>query len=177
MLVVGYLPLCMLRAMASSDPHILVLGLGNTLLSDEAVGVRVVEYLTGWPEADRADLRLMDGGTMGLSLTVAIEDAAALIVVDAANLEGPAGQVVVFEGTDMDAFLRNRGRSPHDIGFDDIMDALRLRQAVPERRALIGIQPGHVGVGETLTRSVAEAVPVAAETISHLLTRWRRPGN
>ena len=162
--------------MAASDAQILVLGLGNTLLTDEAVGVRVVAHLAELPEADRAGLRLMDGGTMGLTLCVDIEDAAALIVVDAAQLDRPPGQVEMFEGPEMDAFLRRRGRSPHDIGFDDIMDALRLRQAVPERRALIAIQPQHIGVGEGLTDAVAAAVPAAAGEITQLLACWRRDG-
>ncbi len=162
--------------MASSNPHILVLGLGNTLLTDEAVGVRVVDHLRGLSEEQISDMRLLDGGTMGLTLLVDMEDADAMIVIDAAYLDLPAGGVQVFEGADMDHFLRTRSRNAHDIGLDDLMDALRLREAVPSRRALVGIQPANLSVGESLTDDVAAAVPVAAALILQLVERWRHDG-
>ncbi len=163
----------MLSYMITRQETILVLGLGNILLSDEAVGVRVVNHLQGLPAADTQGLTLMDGGTMGLSLLVAMEDADAMIVIDAAVLGEKPGAVKIFEGSDMDYFLRHRGRSPHDIGLDDILDGLRLREAVPEHRALLGIQPAVLTIGEHLTVDVAAAVPMAAEAILHLVRSWR----
>lgn len=153
--------------------NILILGLGNTLLSDEAVGVRVMESLRGHPDCGLYNLNLLDGGTMGLSLLVDMEDADAMIIVDAAQLNRQPGAVQVFEGAEMDHFLRHRGRSPHDIGLDDLMDGLRLRQAVPEQRALVGVQPRCLTVGESLTDEVAAALPVAAEVIFEVLAQWK----
>jgi len=159
--------------MLTREDTILVLGLGNTLLTDEAVGVRVVEYIEGLSEAKDLGLKLMDGGTMGLTLLVDMEDADAIIVIDAAILDQEPGAVQVFEGLDMDHFLRHRGRSPHDIGLDDIMDGLRLREAVPEHRAIIGIQPEILTVGENLTADVQKAVPRAAKVVLEIVTRWK----
>jgi len=158
--------------MCTSKDTFLILGLGNTLLSDEAAGVRTVEYIRGLPEPDQVGLKLMDGGTMGLSLLVEMEDADALIIVDAAFLQKPPGSIQVFEGVEMDDFLRNRGRSPHDIGLDDLMDALRLREAVPARRAVIGIQPMKLTVGEHLTPEVEAAIPKAASAAMKFVRGW-----
>jgi len=152
---------------------ILVLGLGNTLLTDEAVGVRVVDHLNALPGDPVPGLRGLDGGTMGLTLLVEMEDADALIVVDAAYLNQPPGTIQIFLGAQMDDFLRRRGRNPHDIGLDDLMDGLRLREAVPENRALIAIQPQNISVGEHMTTPVASAVPEAAQKIISLATQWR----
>lgn len=159
--------------MTHSLDTILVLGLGNILLTDEAVGVRVMEHIRDHITPNDPKIKLMDGGTMGISLLVDMEDADALIVIDAAVLNKPAGAVEVFEGADMDHFLRHRGRSPHDIGLDDIMDGLRLREAVPEHRALVGIQPADLTVGENLTPDVAHAVPAAAQAIMALIDNWK----
>jgi len=172
-LIVNLGQLCIFGPMIASDAPILVLGLGNTLLKDEAVGVRVAEYLAALPAAETLGLRCLDGGTMGLTLLVEMEDAAALIVVDAAHLAAEPGMVQMFEGKEMDHFLRTRSRNAHDIGLDDLMDALRLRQAVPELRALMGIQPENMRVGEKLTGKVADAVPKAAEMVLGLARRWR----
>lgn len=158
--------------MVTSEDTILVLGLGNILLSDEAVGVRVVEHLQDNPECSALGLNLMDGGTMGLSLLVAMEDADAMVIIDAALVDGPPGTVKVFEGAEMDHFLRHRGRSPHDIGLDDILDGLRLREAVPEHRALVGIQPKVLTIGEDLTPDVQDAVSQAAQSVIQLVQRW-----
>ncbi len=158
----------------TNDPaQILVLGLGNTLLTDEQVGVRVAEAVARDPRAEALGIRAIDGGTMGLTLLVDMEDSGAMIVIDAAWLRQHAGAVQVFEGTEMDHFLRTRGRNPHDIGLDDMLDGLRLRGAMPDKRALVGVQPAHLGVGEAMTPAVAEAVPAAIEAVFEIAARWR----
>lgn len=163
----------MLAAMSDGKANILVLGLGNTLLTDEAVGVRVAEAVGAHPESGALGIRALDGGTMGLTLMVEMEDAGAMVVIDAAWLGEHAGAVKLFEGTAMDEFLRTRGRNPHDIGLDDVLDGLRLRGAMPERRALVGVQPAVLSVGEAMTPEVAAAVPTAVATVLDLVRGWR----
>jgi len=158
--------------MTADRPTILVLGLGNTLLTDEQVGVRVAQAVGRDPRAETLGLRALDGGTMGLSLLVDMEDADAMVVIDAAQIGAPPGGIEVFEGEAMDHFLRTRGRNPHDIGLDDMLDGLRLRDAVPEHRALVGVQPAHLGVGAAMTPAVAEALPTAVEAVFELAARW-----
>ncbi len=162
----------MVADMSQDNATILVLGLGNTLLTDEAVGVRVAEHIADLPEAAKLGIRALDGGTMGLTLLVEMEDADAMVVIDAAYLQKPPGTVELFEGERMDHFLRTRGRNPHDIGLDDMLDGLRLRGAVPDRRALVGVQPAALTVGEHMTPAVAEAVPRAAEVVLALVRGW-----
>ncbi len=162
----------MVMVMANGNATILVLGLGNILLTDEQVGVRVAEAVGRHEHAATLGIRALDGGTMGLTLLVDMEDADAMIVIDAANLGGAPGDVAVFEGAEMDHFLRTRGRNPHDIGLDDMLDGLRLRGAVPERRALVGVQPEDMQVGEAMTPAVAAAVDEAVAAVMGLARRW-----
>ncbi len=162
----------MVMVMANGNATILVLGLGNILLTDEQVGVRVAEAVGRHEDAATLGIRALDGGTMGLTLLVDMEDADAMIVIDAANLGGSPGDVTVFEGAEMDHFLRTRGRNPHDIGLDDMLDGLRLRGAVPERRALVGVQPEDMQVGEAMTPAVAAAVDEAVAAVMGLARRW-----
>lgn len=151
---------------------ILVLGLGNTLLTDEQVGVRVAEAVGRDPRAAALGIHARDGGTMGLSLLVEMEDADAMVVIDAAQLAAAPGTVESFEAEAMDHFLRTRGRNPHDIGLDDMLDGLRLRGAMPDNRALVGVQPADLRVGEAMTPAVAAAVPAAVEAVFALAQRW-----
>jgi len=150
----------------------LVLGIGNTLLTDEGVGVHVLDRLgaTDLPE----DVELLDGGTLSFTLAGPIEEADALVVVDAANLKSTAGSLQVFEGQDMDAFLMgNRKSSVHEVGLTDLRAIAILAGHWPERRALVAIQPEAVDWGEDPTPAVAAAIPPAVDAVLGLIRRWR----
>ncbi|PIV23562.1 MAG: peptidase M52 [Hydrogenophilales bacterium CG03_land_8_20_14_0_80_62_28] len=154
---------------------ILILGIGNTLLSDEGVGVHVIQTLAG-RVAPEDEVELLDGGTLSFTLAGPIESAEALMVVDAAELKVAPGEVQVFEGPDMDAFLAgNRKSSVHEVGLLDLMVIARLTGHWPERRALVAIQPEKVDWGEALSEKVAAAVPLACEHIRQLIEAWRGP--
>jgi len=151
----------------------LVLGLGNTLLGDEGAGVYAVRALQE-RHADRADVELLDGGTLSFTLAGPIEDADNLIVIDATQLKDTPGTVRVFEGEDMDRFLGgNRKSSVHEVSLLDLLTIARLAEALPARRALIGIQPEYLDWSDTLTENVARAIPVACELAMNLIERWR----
>ena len=61
--------------------RIVVLGIGNILLTDEGVGVRVIEKLE---QAYRLppEVEIIDGGTCGMEMLEQLEDLDGLIVVD-----------------------------------------------------------------------------------------------
>ena len=61
--------------------RVVVLGIGNVLLGDEAVGVRVIEALQDY--ALPPEVELVDGGTCGMELFDQLIDVDLLIVVDA----------------------------------------------------------------------------------------------
>lgn len=55
-----------------AEPAILILGVGNILLGDEGVGVRVVEQLLQhYHFSDQVEL--VDGGTAGLELLACLD--------------------------------------------------------------------------------------------------------
>lgn len=151
---------------------ILVLGIGNTLLADEGVGIvamRELEALFG----AREDMEFLDGGTLSFTLAVPISACTALLVIDAAELGAAPGTVCSFEGEEMDRFLgANRKSSVHEVGLLDLMSISRLTGHWPERRALIGIQPAMVDWGEALTPGVAAALPEICAIASGIIGRF-----
>jgi hydrogenase maturation protease len=149
----------------------LILGLGNVLMADEAVGPVVVRRLEC--EADpSAPLLFLDGGTLSFTLAVPIGDCPRLIVVDAAAMGDPPGSVRVFEGEEMDRQLSRHAKSVHEVSLSDLMDIARLTDSLPPRRALIGIEPALVDWGDALTPAVEAAVPLAMARVRELLARW-----
>ena len=109
--------------------RIVVLGVGNTLLKDEGVGVRVVERVQrryALPE----HVRVVDGGTQGLWLMSTLQQADRLIVVDAVLGRGEPGTFYRLEREDLPRGLRAK-QSAHD---SDLVEALNLC-SLPGRRA------------------------------------------
>ena len=151
----------------------LVLGIGNTLLTDEGIGIHVLQALepelANWP-----DVTLLDGGTLSFTLAGPIEEADALIVVDAANIRARPGDWALLEGEAMDAFLMsNRKASVHEVGLTDLRAIAILAGHWPEKRAMLAIQPQTIDWGETPTSVVAAAIPPACAAIHGLIREWQ----
>ena len=149
----------------------LILGIGNTLLSDEGVGIHVLDHLRQHATST-GDIELLDGGTLSFTLAGAIGAHPRLVVVDAARVDGPAGTVAVYEGDAMDERLRGGLQSVHEVGLSDLMDIARLTDSLPSRRALVGIRPQSMDWGDGPTPAVAAAVPRAARAVLELIRRW-----
>lgn len=149
----------------------LVLGIGNKLLSDEGAGLHVLNALHRHHPAAR-NVVYLDGGTLSFTLAAAVEDADNLIVLDAAQLKSNPGAVACMVNEEMDNFLGNCKRSVHEVGLLDLLDICRLTGALPEKRALVGIQPQSIDWGEELTEPVQQAVPKAMQYVIDLLNQW-----
>jgi hydrogenase maturation protease len=149
----------------------LVLGLGNILLGDEGVGVRVVERLLeqyDFPEG----VRVMDGGTLGLDLLPYVEDASRLLVVDAVQARKPPGTLVRMAGDEIPVFLDASKVSPHQEGLQDLLAVAVLKGHLPGEVVFWGVQVESLGVGLDLSEAVAGQVDALAGRVLAELARW-----
>ena len=154
-----------------SSNNTLILGIGNTLLSDEGVGIRMLSYLRRHYPA-LANVEYLDGGTLSFTLATWIEEADNLIVVDAAELDSAAGTVALFSGEEMDRFAGKTKRSVHEVSLGDLLAIAHLTDALPANRVLVAIQPEQVDWGQCLSNRVKMALPVAARSITDTLQQW-----
>jgi len=153
---------------------VLILGIGNSLLSDEGAGIHAIRHLEKY-YADSSGIRYLDGGTIGFPLAAEIAQSDSLIVIDAAELGTNEGEIGLFEGSSMDDFLgKQRKSSVHEVGLRDLLSTSQLLDELPIRRALVGIQPKRVSWGEEPTKAVAAAIPRACKMALELVERWKR---
>jgi len=148
-------------------PPILVLGIGNVLLSDDGVGVRVVDELACRVEAGIVSLppevELADGGTLGRDLLPYLVGRRALVIVDAADLGLPAGSV----GVTRRERIAGR-RTPDSLDPDGMLLLLAsavAAGALSEDVVLVGIQPEVVRAGFGLSPRVERAVEPAIAVV------------
>lgn len=149
----------------------LVLGLGNILLSDEGVGVRIVERLLEKYEFPD-EVRVVDGGTLGLKLLPYVEDASRLLVIDAVQAHKPPGALLRLTGDEIPIFLDVSKVSAHQEGLQDLLAVARLKGYLPDEVVLWGVQIESQDVGLELSPSVAAQVDVLVERILKELDRW-----
>jgi len=153
---------------------ILFLGIGNTLLTDEGVGVHALAALEkDMPEAERAGAAFIDGGTLSFTLAAPICDCEGIIVLDTAALNAPPGTVRTFEGVAMDEFLATGPKtSVHEVSLTEVLGMALAQGRLPARRMLIGIQPQTFGWGMEPTPAVAAAIPQAVALARAKLAEW-----
>lgn len=132
--------------------RVVVLGIGNLLMSDEGVGVHAIKALVRNYDLD-ARVEVVDGGTTGMELLPELEDIGHLIVVDAVRFGQPPGSLVRFEGEQVPAFFKTK-LSPHQIGLSDVLAALAFEGCAPGRIVLIGVQPVTLSLGMELSPEV-----------------------
>ena len=151
----------------------LVLGIGNTLLRDEGVGVHATRYLLDhYP--DLPNTNFLDGGTLSFTLAAPIEESENLIVIDAAQLNDKPGTVRMFIDSAMDDYLNGQTkRSVHEVGLMDLMWMVRLAGRLPRKRALIGIQPNTIDWGDAPSDEVQAVIPSVCEQASQLIREWQ----
>ncbi len=154
------------------DPpnRVLILGLGNTLMRDEGIGVKVLHCLDAeytWPE----QVTLLDGGVMGLELLPHMEAADAVLLLDAVRTGAPSGTMVRLEGAEIPAVVALK-ISMHQIGLQETLAMCRFRDTTPERLVLLGVVPASLEMGLTLSPKVAAEARPLVEAAVHELAAW-----
>ncbi len=143
-----------------------VIGIGNILMSDEGVGVRVAERLRELKNSNE-NFEVFDGGNMNFQLLEFVEGRDAVIFVDAVDFNGEPGDVKVFRLEDVKGpeFF-----SIHDLDYTKVIALAKTCGIdVPEKMFVVGIKPKKVSEGLELTPEVQRAVEKAANIVIELV--------
>ncbi len=145
----------------------IVLGIGNTLCGDEALGVRALSLLG---EVTRG-VEVIDGGTLGLRLLPLVEECSHLLILDAVDAGKPAGTMIEMERRGLPLFSR-MNVSAHDSSLQEILALARVRGRLPSEITILGIQPDDVSCGNGLSAAVEEAMPRLIDRANEIISSW-----
>ena len=149
---------------------IAVFGIGNILLSDDGVGVHVLNRLK--EEYDLPGyVELIDGGTKGLDLLPLLEDRDKVLFIDAANFKKDPGTIGEVEGDKIPAFLSSK-LSVHQIGLPDLLFSAKLMGVLPPEMCLIGIQPESMETSVEMSDVVKKGVEPLLLKVLDKLKGW-----
>jgi hydrogenase maturation protease len=138
---------------------ILILGIGNLLLSDEGVGPHAVRLLAG--REIPPGVEVLDGGTSGADLVDHLEGRAKVIVIDAASGAGPPGTIYRCEARDL--MEQGDALSLHEFGLVETLRMADQLGCAPGRVVVLGVQPATIAPGLDLSPAVAAALPRVLE--------------
>ena len=150
--------------------NILVLGLGNVLMNDDALGVLTVQRLQQeyrFPDG----VKVIDGGTLGLDLLPFIEDADQLLVIDALEMEAEPGSVFRLEGEEVPRAFASK-LSVHQMGLQDLLAVADLQGYAPRELVFWGVQPQSIEMKMELSPPVAAAMDELLRSVVDELERW-----
>ncbi len=140
----------------------LILGIGNILLRDEGVGVRVIEAMHGLPLPEGVEI--LDGGTSGADLVDAVAGRRKVIVVDAVKADAEPGTVLRF--SDKDLIARTEGTfSLHEFGLLETLQAAAHLDCAPREVVIYGVQPADISSGLELSPQIAAIVPALVQRV------------
>lgn len=154
-------------------PRIAVLGLGNLMRTDDAVGMLAVQRLradAGFPPS----IPLIEGGTLGLDLLYALDGFTHVLALDAIDAGAQPGTVLRYEG-DAIADLPV-SKSVHLLGFSDLIGSMRLIGNAPAQLVVLGIQPHTIDWGTELTSSVQASLELLIQHAIAQVGQWSEIG-
>ena len=148
----------------------LVLGVGNTLMSDEGIGVHVIERLEagyGIPK----EVHVLDGGVLGMDLLYYLEGIENLLLIDAVETHKEPGTIIRLEDDEVPAFLSMK-ISPHQVGVPDMLAASKLMDLYPKHIVLWGIQPEWLDMGLEISPLVGSRIGILVDHVVEQLRAW-----
>ena len=140
----------------------LVVGVGNTLLGDEGVGVHVIRHLES--RALPAGVELLDGGTGGFLLLGPMQEAGRVVLIDATLDDQPTGTITKLRPKFSSDYPRTL--TAHDIGLKDVLDAFYLTGSDPPDVTLFAVTiPEPSGLTVDLSEEIDAVVPEIARQV------------
>ncbi|MFH1560858.1 MAG: HyaD/HybD family hydrogenase maturation endopeptidase [Chloroflexota bacterium] len=145
-----------------SRPAIIILGVGNILLRDEGVGVRVIEAMEGRELPDNVEL--LDGGTASMDLLTSLANRDKVIIIDAVKGGNEPGTLYRFSPDDI-TIQKQTVTSLHQVGLLETLTIARHLGCTPREVIIFGIEPKEVSWGLELSPEVASATPRVIELV------------
>ncbi|MGG2014869.1 HyaD/HybD family hydrogenase maturation endopeptidase [Bacillus sp. S10(2024)] len=150
---------------------ITILGIGNTLFTDEGVGIHLLPLLEEAYKDDK-QIEIIEGLTDGMKLLGPVEEAENLIIIDAINAGVEGGTILSLEGDEIPAYFGIK-MSVHQMGFQEVLFAAKFRERYPKKIIMFGMQPTSLELGVELTEMNQEKLGDLAEAVMNQVNRWR----
>ncbi len=147
----------------------LVLGIGNLLLGDDAVGLAMLEDLGHDADDWAPGVEFVDGGTQGIALLGVMSGRPWMVLLDAVSHGGAPGTVYTLTGAEALAMHFVTAGTAHEGGAGSLLALATLTGDLPGRIMVVGVEPEIVrtglGLSAVVRGALAEAIAAARREI------------
>lgn len=146
-----------------SEKRVVIVGVGNPIRGDDAVGPRIIELLE---EKPMKNVLLLNTESVPEAFTGKVEkfNPTHVLMVDAANFRGEAGETKLITGAQIGGQAISTHSLPLNIFISYIEKSLNVDVL------LLGIQPVSIGLGEPMTAPLEAAAVSVANTLYQILS-------
>ena len=134
-----------------------IMAVGNSFYGDDGIGAAVLEQIR------KADVfpgaELFDAHTDALSLLDHLSPGEANVIIDAAEMGLPPGEVAWFRPEDVKLKINSDHLSMHGFGLAETFAMAEQLGQMPEETLIVGVQPLRIEINTGLSDAVAAAVP------------------
>ncbi|MFW2382131.1 MAG: hydrogenase maturation protease [Acidimicrobiales bacterium] len=143
---------------AHSSNQIVVIGCGNILRGDDAVGPTLIRHL--WEAGIPDSVTVVDGGTAGMDVAFKMRGAQKVIIIDAAATGEPPGTIFRVPGEELEDLPQIDGLHTHNFRWDHALSFGRwlLADQYPDDITVFLIEVADTTHGADLSEPVAAAM-------------------
>jgi hydrogenase maturation protease len=149
--------------------NVIVLGIGNPLMSDEGVGIAIIEWFSAHREKF-PDVDFIDAGTGGMSILHLIEGRRKVIIVDCAFMGTEPGAIRKFVPDEVRSVKKLAHQSLHEADILKIIDLAGQLGTCPQEIVFYGIEPETIELNQQLSKTITANMDNYISTISEELT-------
>jgi len=147
---------------SAPQPSILILGVGNILLGDEGVGVRVIEAMQDMKLPENVEL--LDGGTASIDILENLKNREKVIIIDTVKGGGEPGTVYRFTPADI-RVKKKMYTSLHQVGILEALTMFEYTGGTPRDITIYGIEPEKMELGLELSPEISAVIPRVIELV------------
>jgi hydrogenase maturation protease len=141
----------------SQKKDVVVIGLGNMLLSDEGIGVHLVRRLAR-PKRKFPLVDFIEAGSAGLTLLHLIANRKKAIIIDCAQMNAEPGTMKQFTPDEVQSVKQLHNFSLHEQDILQVINLSRQLGECPQKIVFFGIQPESLEPGQKPTKTLSDRI-------------------
>ena len=133
---------------------VIVIGLGNPLLSDEGIGVHLIRKLSEHQDKFPS-VEFIDAGTGGMNVLHLIANRKKAVIIDCVKMGKKPGAIKQFEPADVQTVKKMTHFSLHEADILRIINLSKQLGECPDQIVIFGIEPESLELGQKLSKTLA----------------------
>ena len=140
--------------------RILVVGVGNTIMKDDGLGVHALEKIKTEELPENVDI--IEAGTALIDALPDLSGYDKVIFIDAVQKEGDTIHIVKYPAS---GALPDRGLTAHEMGIEETLRMKLLTEGSLPEIVIMGVKPEQIEFGTELSENVASKIPELADAV------------